>query len=111
MARRAPCCEALGVVGGQSMDDPSGLQRARAKAITRQPAAMRDYIGRMWSAGVAVDSIARSLATHQAGVAEHLLALADEQLLAGLREHLQMLVAARASKSGKGKHTRESVPA
>lgn len=66
------------------------------------PGMVAQHVRRLWLAGSDPDAIARAFGTHRAVVAAHLQHLSDEDLIAGLRVHLEALIAARAeAKPGK----------
>jgi hypothetical protein len=59
--------------------------------------ATAQHVRQLWLAGSDPDAIARAFGTHRAAVAAYLQQLSDEELLAGLRTHLDALIAARAA--------------
>lgn len=65
------------------------------------PPRIADHIRKLWLAGADVESIARTLGTHRAAIAQQLVPLSDSELVEGLRANLTALVDSRPPK-GKG---------
>jgi hypothetical protein len=62
--------------------------------------AIIEHARRLWLAGADLDSIARTIGTHRAAIATVIIQLDEDDLLSGLRLHLQTVVSSRQKGNG-----------